>query len=77
MYYETRCVDTTIDNWNRLMKGARKASYKRLVSRIKRELPELYRALGLDFPNPYDNMTKQTKTHYILVHSAIEYFIHK
>lgn len=77
MYYETCCSNTTIDNWNRLMAGARKASYKRLVARIKRELPELYRALCLDFPNPYDNQTMQTKTHYILVHSAVEYFIHK
>lgn len=77
MYYETCCCDTTIDNLDRLMKGSRPASYKRLVARIKRELPWLYNELCLDYPNPYDNQTKQTKTHYILVHSAIEYFIHK
>ena len=57
------------------MTGARKASYKNLKRKIKSELPELYYALGLNFPNP--QACKQTKTHYILVHSAIEYFIHK
>ena len=59
------------------MKGARKASYKRLVSRIKKELPSLYMELALQFPNPYADECRQTKTHYILVHSAIEVFIHK
>lgn len=77
MFYETCCAFTTIDQWNRLMKGARPASYKRLVARIKRELPWLYDELCLGFTNPYDNQTRQTKTHYILVSSAIEYFIHK
>ena len=59
------------------MKGAKKASYKRLVSRIKNELPSLYTELSLQFPNPYADQCRQTKTHYILVHSAIEFFIHK
>ena len=59
------------------MKGAKKASYKRLVSRIKKELPSLYMELALQFPNPYAEECRQTKTHYILVHSAIEFFIHK
>lgn len=59
------------------MKGARKASYKRLVSRIKKELPSLYMDLALQFPNPYADECRQTKAHYILVHSAIEFFIHK
>ena len=71
------CVQTTIDEWQQLMKGARKASYKRLVQRIKHELPDLYDALALNFYNPYWEQCQQTKTHYILVSSAIEYFIHK
>ena len=58
------------------MKGARKASYERLVSRIRKELPDLYSELSLQFPNPYADQCRQTKTHYILVHSAIEFFIH-
>jgi hypothetical protein len=77
MYYETCCVDTTFDEWKQLMKGARKASYKRLVRKIKRELPDLYNTLLLDFYNPFWEQCQQTKTHYILVSSAIEYFIHK
>ena len=59
------------------MKGARKCSYKRLVAKIKREIPTLYNELSLDYPNPWDEQCKQTNTHYILVHSAIEYFINK
>lgn len=77
MYYDTNCTQVTFDKWNALMKGAKKASYKRLVSRIKNELPSLYMELSLQFPNPYADQCRQTKTHYILVHSAIEFFIHK
>lgn len=78
MYYETNCMQCdSIDNWNKLMKGARKCSYKRLVARIKKELPKLYDALALNSYNPYAEQCRQTKTHYILVHSAIEYFIRK
>jgi hypothetical protein len=77
MYLECTCENISIDQWNELMKGARKASYKRLVQRVKRELPDLYKALALNFYNPYWEQCKQTKTHYILVSSAIEYFIHK
>lgn len=77
MCYETDCTAISIDEWNKLMKGARKCSYKKLVKKIKDELPELYHALSLNFPNPYDEQCKQTKTHYILVHSAVEYFIRK
>ena len=77
MYYETNCTCINIDEWNQLMKGARKCSYKRLVSQIERELPELYRDLCLNYYNPFESQCKQTRTHFILVHSAIEYFIHK
>ena len=77
MYYETNCACVTIDEWNALMKGARKCSYKRLVARIKKELPDLYESLTLNFYNPWYEQCQHTKTHYILVHSAIEYFIHK
>ena len=69
MYYQTCCSQTTIDEWQQLMKGARKASYKRLVQRVKRELPDLYKALALNFYNPYWEQCKQTKTHYIHTHT--------
>lgn len=77
MYYETNCTCVSLDEWNELMKGAKKCSYKRLVNRIKNELPDLYNDLCLSFYNPFECQCKQTRTHYILVHSAIEYFIHK
>ncbi len=59
------------------MKGAKRTSYKRLVARVKSEMPELYYALQLNLYNPWATQCKQTATHFILVHSAIEYFIHK
>ena len=77
MYLETTCQDVSLEQWNALMKGARKCSYKRLVARIKKEMPFLYDYLLLNLYNPWKNDCKQTKTHYILVRSAIEYFIHK
>jgi hypothetical protein len=77
MYLETDCTSIGINRWNELMKGARKANYQRLVKRIKKELPDLYDGLMLDFYNPWSDQCKQTRTHFILVHSAIEYFIKK
>ena len=77
MVYETNCTDITQDKWRELMKYGRKCSYRLLTARIKRELPELYHALALQFYNPYAEQCRQTPTHYILVHSAIEYFIRK
>jgi hypothetical protein len=77
MYLEFTCADVSADKWDELMRGARKCSYKRLVKKVKKELPMLYNELLLDVYNPYENDCKQTKTHYVLVHSAIEYFIRK
>ncbi len=77
MIYECCCEDITFDKWKVLMHGARKCSYKRLISKIKREIPSLYEQLMLDVPNPYAEQCRQTDTHYILVHSMIEYFIRK
>lgn len=59
------------------MKGARRVSYRRLVSCVKSEIPELYRELALNLYNPWADQCRHTATHFILVHSAIEYFIHK
>ena len=77
MIYECCCGDITFDEWKVLMSGARKCSYKRLISKIKREIPSLYEQFMLDVPNPYAEQCRQTDTHYILVHSMIEYFIRK
>ena len=77
MYLEYTCETISLSKWERLMQGARKASYKKLVRLIKKEIPSLYESLCLNLYNPWENDCKQTKTHYILVHSAIEYFIRK
>lgn len=77
MYLECTCADITEKQWERLMNNARRMSYKKLVSAIKKNLPDLYYAIGLNYPNPYSTQCRQTDTHYILVHSAIDYFIRK
>lgn len=77
MYYETNCTQLSLQELQSLMKNARRCSYQRLVARIRRNLPDFYYQLALEFPNPYADKCRQTKSHYILVHSAIEYFIHK
>ena len=51
MVYETNCTEITQDKWRELMKYGRKCSYRLLTARIKRELPELYHALALQFYN--------------------------
>jgi hypothetical protein len=77
MYLEYTCTNINQDKWNELMKGSKPISYKWLVNKIKRELPDLYKDLCLQYTNPFGEQSKVTKTHYILVHSAIEYFINK
>lgn len=77
MRLECTCQDITKQEWDKLMKGRRPMSYKWLKRRIKRSLPHLYDELMLDYYNPFEGDTYRTKTHYILTHSAIEYFILK
>lgn len=77
MYLECTCSSITEEQWERLMNNARRVSYKKLLSLIKDNLPDLYYGLGLNYRNPYSTQCRQTDTHYILVHSAIEYFIRK
>jgi hypothetical protein len=57
------------------MAGARKFSYKKAVALVKQHIPELFQALALEYPNPYSSSCRRTKTHVILAHSAIEYFL--
>ena len=77
MRLQCTCQDITKEEWDRLMKGRRPMSYQWLKRRIKRFLPHLYDELMLDYYNPYESATYRTKTHYILTHSYIEYFILK
>lgn len=77
MWLEATCSTVSYEQWKSLMKGAKPINYEWLKKRIGKQLPMLYDALSLEFPNPYSSYCKVTKTHYILVHSAIEYFIRK
>jgi hypothetical protein len=72
--YETCCSNMDIHGWEELMKVARRTSYKKLVKLIKEQCPAMYENLALEFPNPWADDCKRTNTHFILVHSAIEYF---
>lgn len=75
MYLDCTCASITIETWNNLMKYKRKVSYKLLCKKIKEQLPELYNSLSLNLRTYYEDNTYKTKTHYILTHSGIEYFI--
>lgn len=77
MTYECCCADISIEEWERKMTGAKPVNYKWLVRKIKKHLPWMYKNLDLKLFNPWENACSVTKTHYILVHSAIEYFILK
>ena len=71
------CATFSQTECERLLRGSRRVSYKRMVAKIKKELPELYKELALQYYNPFEDQCSQTKTHYILVHSATDYFILK
>jgi glucose-6-phosphate isomerase len=77
MYLECSCCEVTREKWDDLMKGSKPISYKYLKAKVKKHLPDLYYALALDYYNPFGEQSRVTKTHYILVSSAIEYFIRK
>ena len=77
MQLEHICTNITPSKWDALMKGSKPINYNWLKNKVRKHLPELYSALSLDYNNPYGHQSKVTKTHYILVHSAIEYFILK
>lgn len=68
------CISITSQKWNKLMNGAKRASGVKIRQMIKLQLPELYKEMGLQFPNPYEANCMRTDTHLIYVHSAIEYF---
>lgn len=77
MFLDCTCTNISIEKWKNLMHGAYKVSYSNLLKKILKDLPDFYFSMGLNFYNPYHERCKQTKTHYILVCSAIEYFIKK
>ena len=77
MYLECTCSQISIEKWKQKMKNSRPLNYGWLVRRIKKQLPLLYKELCLEFYNPWENQCRVNRDYYILVHSAIEYFIRK
>ena len=71
------CAEVSLKEWNDLMRGKKRFSYKTLCKMVKDEYPKMYVNLSLDLYNPWSKDTYQTKTHYILTHSATEYFFLK
>ena len=79
--YQCNCTEITEKRWDQLMKNAKRADVYKINKLVKEHLPELFIHLGLDcrplrdlyWFNPYHYY--KTKTHLILVHSSIEYFL--
>lgn len=68
---EHTCTTISSTESDRLMKGAKKANYTVIHKLIKKLAPEY---VWLTEKNPYKYQYSKTKTHLIVVHSAIEYF---
>jgi len=71
--YETDCTAISSRKWEGLMQGAKRTDKRKLNKLVKEQIPELYESLALQYYNPYNYY--KTKTHYVLVHSSIEYFL--
>lgn len=71
------CAELTCKQVNELLKDAVPTDYKTLVEKIKVQLPDLYEKLALEFYNPWEDACTETEKYYVLVHSAIEYFLTK
>ena len=80
MTYECNCSDISLAEWKKKMKGIKPIkpiNYKWLIRKIKKHLPHLYESLMIDVYNPYQEKCVVNRDYYVLVHSAIEYFIKK
>lgn len=75
--YIGNCTEFPKAKVEALQKDMRPVSYCNLCKLIKKDYPQLFNDLALDFLNPWAEQCGQTKTHYILKHSAIEYFFKK
>ena len=70
---ECTCMGIGINRWNELMNGDTRADSRKINRLVKIHLPDLYEYLSLNMYNPY--FYHKTRTHLILVHSGIEYFL--
>ncbi len=73
LWLEATCSGINLAQWNRWMDGATRADHRRIDGLVRKHLPDLYESLSLNLRNPYHYF--KTRTHLILVHSAMEYFL--
>lgn len=69
------CQGISMNKFNKYMENSVKANGLKIRKLIKLHLPDLFKELSLEFYNPYECQSKRTKTHFIYVHSSIEYFL--
>ncbi len=58
-----------------ILEKAIKADGKKIRTLIKKQIPDLYNALGLNFKNPFEKQSKKTKEYFIYCWSGVEYFL--
>jgi hypothetical protein len=79
--YECNCTSISIHKWDKLMENATQGNKYKINKLVKELLPKLFKELllnekplkDLSWFNPY--IYYKTKTHLVLVHSSIEYFL--
>lgn len=72
---ECDCSQISQREHEKLYKGAKKANGSKIRMMIKKQLPNLYDYLALDFYNPFESQSVKTETHLIYIHSATDYFL--
>jgi len=72
---ECNCSQITEQQHNKLYENSKKANGKQIRNLIKKYLPELYKELALHLHNPFEKQSVRTKTHFIYLHSATDYFL--
>jgi len=73
LVYEANCTCVSPCKIDYLMNGATPANKRWIDKLVKEHLPDLFDDLAIQYHNPYRYY--KTKTHFILVHSGIEYFL--
>lgn len=79
MTLEFTCAEVSMFQWERLMADAKPFDPDALEAMILEHCPGVAESLSLGegLWNPWHEQAAETDTHYIYVHSAIEYFFCK
>ena len=72
--YYTTCIFINSTQWDKLMENSYKANGRKIRIMIKKQDPELYKELALNYHNPYECQSRVSSKYYIYVWSATEYF---